>query len=63
MLKKIAYLFIGIGVIGLLAGAYSRFTVMPLYIVPGGLEAEAMVLGSNTCFVIAILLIMLEKKS
>ena len=59
-MKVIAYVAIVIAAISLIAGIISRWTLTPIVLVPGGLEAQALLTFSNTCLLIGITFILLE---
>ena len=61
-MRKIAVLVLVLGGLSLILGIVSRFTMTPVPIVKGGLEAETFLLFTNTCVLASIALILLEKK-
>lgn len=60
-MKNIAYGAIVIGVILFIMAVISRLTVTPIYIVRGGIEAEALLSLTNTFLLVAIIALQLEK--
>ena len=56
----IAKTAIAIGFVSLTVGIISRLKMTPLYVVRGGLEAQAILLFSMACFIIAITFLLLE---
>jgi len=63
MKKMVKTLLVGIGCASLILAIISRFTMNPLPIVRGGgMTASALLLFANTCLVLAIALILMEKK-
>jgi Flp pilus assembly pilin Flp len=58
-MKKIAVTALIIGLVSLITGIISRVMITPLTIVPGGLEANAFLAFTNTCFLFAIALTLL----
>lgn len=59
-MKTISKIAIVIGIISLAVGIISRIAMAPVGLVPGGLEAEALLAFTNTCFLVAITFILLE---
>ena len=59
-MRNIANVSIAAGGIILIVAIISRFTMTPVTIIPGGLQAQALVTISNTCFLIAITILLLE---
>lgn len=59
-MKAIAYIAMVIAAISLIVGIISRFTLVPVAMVRGGLEAQALLAFTNTCLLIAITFILLE---
>lgn len=59
-MKTITYIAIVVASISLVAGIISRLTFAPIDIVRGGLEAEAFLMFTNTCLLIAITFILLQ---
>ncbi len=59
-MKAIAYIAIAVAAISLVAGIISRYTVTPLPIVQGGIEAHAFLAFTNTCLLIAVTFILLH---
>jgi len=59
-MKAIIYISILVGGISLILGLISRFTMVPLNVARGGVEAEAFLAFTNTCLLIAITFILLE---
>lgn len=57
-MKAIAYIAVIVGVISLVVGIISRLTLQPVQ--PGGIEAQAFLQFTNTCFLAAIALGVLE---
>ena len=56
----IAKTAIAVGFVSLTVGIISRMKMMPIYLVRGGLEAQALLLFSMACFLIAIAFLLLE---
>jgi hypothetical protein len=61
-MNKMAITFVILGLISLIIGIISRITFTPVYIVTGGLGASAFLAFTNTCFLLAILAILKDKK-
>ena len=61
-MKALANIFLAIGVISLIMGIFSKLTLTPIAILPGGLSAQAFLLFANTCLLLCITLILLQKK-
>ena len=63
-MKNIANIAVAVGILSLVIGVISRFTINPINfkgLIPGnGLAAYAFLEFSNTCFLAAIALILLE---
>ncbi len=59
-MKTIAYIAIAVAAISLVAGIISRYTVTPVPIVQGGIEAHAFLAFTNTCLLIAVTFILLH---
>ena len=60
---KIAYGAVIVGIVSLIGALISRFAMIPITVGTGGiLEANAMLSFSGVCFLMAIALILLEKK-
>lgn len=59
-MKNIANIAIGVAVISLIASILSRLAMKPLAIIPGGLEAQALLAFTNTCLLFAVTVILLE---
>ena len=55
-MKSLSNAIIVVAVIAFIAGIISRVTMQPLPIIPGGLEAQALLAFTNTCLLIAIVL-------
>jgi len=62
-MRKVANIVLVIGLISLILGIISRMTLIPIPIVPGsGIEANVFLRFTNTCLLLTIALILLEKK-
>lgn len=59
-MKAIATVIMIIGIICLVAAVISRITMIPIMLVPGGLEAGALLAFTNTCLLISIVLMLTE---
>ena len=59
-MKTIAYVAVVVAGISLITGIISRWTLTPITLVPGGLEAQAFLTFANTCLLIAITFILLD---
>ncbi len=59
-MKTIAYIAIAVAAISLVVGIISRWTLTPIALVPGGLEAHTLLVFTNTCLLIAITFILLQ---
>jgi len=59
-MKALAYISIVAAIISLAAGIISRIAFIPLNVAPGGLEARAFLLFTNTCLLFAIAFILLQ---
>ena len=57
-MKMIVNVVILAGVLAFVVAIISRMTMTPLTIVPGGLEAEAILSFANTCLLIAAVLLL-----
>lgn len=57
-MRAITNMVIVVGAASLVIGIVSRLTMTPIAVVRGGLEAQAFLSFSNTCFLIAIILIL-----
>ena len=57
-MKAIANVVIVVAVLTFIVAIISRFTMTPLGVVPGGLEAEALLSFTNTCLLIAVVLLL-----
>lgn len=60
-MKAAANAVVVIGLMSLVVGIISRLTLTPLGFFPGTLNAETMLQFTNTCMLIAIALLLLEK--
>jgi len=60
-MKKAAQLALGTGGVSLVVGIVSRILVMPIPNSLYGLEASAFLQFTNTCFLLAIALLLWEK--
>ena len=58
-MKTIAYIAIVVSAVSLIVVIISKLTLTPIAIVPGGLEAQALLGFANTCLLIAITFILL----
>ena len=62
-MKKTAYVTLALALISLVLGIVSRVTLIPIPLVPGsGLEASAFLRFTDTCLLLTIILVLLEKK-
>ena len=62
-MKKTAYVTLALALISLVLGIVSRVTLIPIPLVPGsGLEACAFLRFTDTCLLLTIILVLLEKK-
>jgi len=61
-MKILAYLAVILAALCIVLGLISRYTMAPINIIPGGLEAEALLLFANTCFLAGITLILLSSE-
>lgn len=59
-MKVIAHIVIALGILLLFIGAISRITWYPVPMVKGGLTGQALFITANTCFLLAIIFILLE---
>ncbi len=59
-MKAIATVIMIIGIVSLIAALVSRITMIPIIVVPGDLEAGALLSFANTCFLISIIIILGE---
>ena len=50
------------GALSLLLAVISKITFQPIALLPGGLDASSFLDFANTCLLVAILLILIEKK-
>jgi len=58
-MKTISYAAIAVAAISLIAGLISRLTLTPITLVPGGVEAQAILAFANTALLVAITFILL----
>ena len=58
-MKKVAYVAIVVAAISLIAGIISRWTLTPIALAQGSLEAGVLLSFTNTCLLIAITFILL----
>ena len=61
MMKAIANIAVVVAVISLVIGIISKLVLKPIALF-GGLDASAFLTFTNTCFLLAIVLILLERK-
>lgn len=59
-MKAVANVVMIIGIVSLIAAVVSRVTMTPIAIVPGGLEASALLAFTNTCLLISMVLMLGE---
>jgi hypothetical protein len=59
-MRQVGIIAIIVGVISLVLAAYSRVTLEPLGIVPGGLTTENFIGITNTCLLAAIAFVLLD---
>jgi len=59
-MKAVAGIIMVIGIVSLVAAVVSRLTMTPIAVVPGGLEADALLTFTNTCLLISIIIMMGE---
>jgi len=60
LMKAIGTVAMIIGIVCLIAAVVSRISMTPIMLVPGGLEAGAILAFANTCLLISIVLILSE---
>lgn len=61
-MKTITNIALVIAAASFITAIISRFTLTPVAIVPGGIEARALLIFTNTCLLIAITFILLQKR-
>lgn len=61
-MKTLAYVALAVAVVSLIVGIISRFTQIPIALVPGGLKANVFLAFTNTCLLLAIALGILKGK-
>jgi len=61
-MKILSILFLVVGIVSLLIGIYSRFSMQLIPLAPCGLNASAFISFANTCFLLAIISKLFEKK-
>ena len=59
-MSKVADIAIGIALISLVLGIFSRVTMQPLAVAPGGIEASVLLQFTNTCLLLAIALLIAQ---
>jgi len=59
-MKAVAGIIMVIGIVSLVAAVVSRLTMTPIAVIPGGLEADALLTFTNTCLLISIIIMMGE---
>ncbi len=59
-MKTIAYIAMAVAAISLVVGIISRFTVTPVSIIQGEIEAHTFLEFTNTCLLIAVTFILLH---
>ena len=59
-MKKLAVAIIVIGVISVLAGIFSRLSMVLLPLAPHGLKGSVAISFGNTCFLLSIALLLLK---
>jgi hypothetical protein len=60
-MKGVAYIALALSAVSLVIGFISKIKLTPVALLPGGLEAESLLLFTNTCLLIAIVCILLDK--
>lgn len=58
-MKTLAYLAIAAAMVSLILSIISRFTLAIMPVAPGGVDARGLLTFTNTCFLIAIIAILL----
>ena len=61
-MRAITNIAVVVAVISLVIGIISKLTFQPIAIIRGGLDASAFLAFTNTCFLVAIVSILLERK-
>lgn len=61
-MKGLAILILVVGLIALVLSVYSRFSMNLLPLAPGGVNASGLLLFSNSCFLLSIILKVFEKE-
>jgi hypothetical protein len=57
-MKKIAILVLVIAVISFAAAVYTKITLQPLYVLPGGLNSDNFLNFADTCLLLAIVFLL-----
>jgi len=61
-MRIIAYIGLVCALLALVVGVVSRVTMTPINLLPGGLEAESFLAFTNTCLLVAVVFLLLERK-
>lgn len=59
-MKTLAHILVALGILVTFVGISSKLAFRPLPMVKGGLTAQALFISANTCFLLAIIFILLE---
>jgi hypothetical protein len=59
-MRGMAYLALVVSAISLATAFISKLRLTPVAFLPGGLEAEPLLIFANTCLLVAIIFILLE---
>jgi len=62
-MKTLANLALLLAALSFVVGVISKITLKPVPILPGGLEAEALLIFTNTCILFAVALKLMGKNS
>lgn len=57
-MKTVANILFVVAILTFIVAIISRLTMTPLSVIPGGLEAEALLSLTNTCLLIAVVLLL-----
>jgi hypothetical protein len=58
-MKNLSMLAVVVALICIILGLISRYTMKPLALAPGGLEANALFVFANTCLLMAITMMLM----
>ena len=61
-MKFLAYVSVILAALSIAAAIFSRYTMAPIDLLPGGLDAESLLLFANTCFLAGITLILISSE-